>query len=275
MEHIRQAIERVRNPGPDHQPSRALGLDRQAPRFSPDLHGPLGDEAEPERRILLDEAHLEANRIVAHDDGDPRSKSFHILRTQVVQEMAAKSWQFLAVTSPTSKCQRTATAINLALSVARQPGRSILLVDMDLSKPKIANRLGLRCNKGLVSTLLGRTTLSEAIIPVTIGKYRLLVLPSEAAISNSSEWLASRAMSAVLQELRTSYRSSIVILDLPPILSGDDAISILPHMDCALFVTAIGVSTLSQVKACDEHLRATKVVRIIANKSRTAGPNGG
>jgi protein-tyrosine kinase len=271
MEHIRQAVERARNSGPAGQQSRLLGADQiQVLRMPPGRAG-AEDDVELGRCMPLDAKHLEANRIIAHDDGDSRSRSFHILRTQVVQEMGAKAWQFLAVTSPTSKCGRTTTAINLALSVARQPGRSVLLVDLNLSKPRIANRLGLRCDRGLAGTLAGRTTLSEAIIPVAVDKYRLLVLPSEAAISNSSEWLASRAMSSVLHELRTSYRSSMVIFDLPPMLPSDDAISVLPHMDCAVFVAAIGVSTLSQVKACDELLRSTTVVRIIVGKTRETG----
>jgi protein-tyrosine kinase len=269
MEHIRQALERVRgNSSPGNPQSQSLGSDRQAPC------GPLetGD-AEVECCAALDTTHLEAHRIVTHDDGDRRSNSFHILRTQVVQEMGPKGQQFLAVASPTSNCGRTATAINLALSMARQPGRSIVLVDLNLSKPKIANCLGLHCDRGLVSTLSGRTTLSEAVISVTVGKYRLLTLPCEAAMPNSSEWLGSRAMSSILQELKASYRSSIVIFDLPPILGSDDAISVLPHMDCALFVTAVGVSTLSEVKTCDEYLRSTQVVRIVVNKASLTSLN--
>jgi protein-tyrosine kinase len=58
-----------------------------------------------------------------------------------------------------------------------------------------------------------------------------------------------------------------VIFDLPPILRSDDAISVLPRMDCALFVTAVGVSTLSEIRICGEYLRSTEVVRIVVNKA--------
>ena len=44
--------------------------------------------------------------------------------------MHQNKWQVLAITSPTAGCGKTLTAINLALSVARQPECSALLVDM-------------------------------------------------------------------------------------------------------------------------------------------------
>ena len=64
-----------------------------------------------------------------------------MLRAQVLQSMDENGWQFLAVTSPTTGCGKSVTAINLALSVARQSERSVFLVDMDLQRPKIADYL--------------------------------------------------------------------------------------------------------------------------------------
>jgi Mrp family chromosome partitioning ATPase len=102
---------------------------------------------------------------------------------------------------------------------------------------------------------------------VAIGNYRLQVLPSESAIANSSELLASRSMSALMLQLKSLYRSSIVIFDIPPLLPSDDAISVLPHIDCGLFVIALGITTLSEVKTCQKYLEATEVLRIVVNNA--------
>src|SRR3974390_1366155 len=99
MEHIRQALKRVRsNPSPVN-PSpvgpQGLGAGRQSPE------GPLqssASEANIEQCTPLDAAHLEKNRIITHTLSDGRSRNFHILRTQLVREMDTKGWQFLAVT---------------------------------------------------------------------------------------------------------------------------------------------------------------------------------
>jgi Mrp family chromosome partitioning ATPase len=112
--------------------------------------------------------------------------------------------------------------------------------------------------------------LSDAIVEARIGKHKLLVLPCERSTSDSSEWMASRQISSLLQALRKDFSSHIIVVDLPPILPSDDAISILPQLDCALFVAAVGVSKLSDIEQCNKHLQAVEVVRVILNKATTA-----
>src|SRR5262245_43302998 len=105
------------------------------------------------RSVTLNAARLESRRIISYDVGDQRSKSFDVLRTQILQEMDRNNWQIIAVTSPTAGCGKTLTAINLAISIARQPERAALLVDMDLRKPQVARRLGVGSENGLVGVL--------------------------------------------------------------------------------------------------------------------------
>ena len=112
----------------------------------------------PAKEIPLDARHLEAQRIIAHDVRDPRSRAFDMLRTQILQSMDLKSWQFLGITSPTEGCGKSVVAINLALSIARQPERQVLLVDLDLQKPQVANYLGLKCDRGVLNVLAGHVT---------------------------------------------------------------------------------------------------------------------
>ena len=191
-----------------------------------------------------------------------------MLRTQILQPMDMKSWHLLGITSPTEGCGKTVVATNLALSIARQPDRSVLLVDMDLQKPKVASYLGLQCDQGLLSVLEGRTQLTNAIIPTRIRNQKLLVLPCEAATLRSSEWMASRAMSALLQDIRRNFPGWTVILDFPPILATDDFIVVAPQIDCVLFVVGAGLSTKTEIKECNKHLDTSSVVRIVVNKAQ-------
>ncbi len=255
MEHIRKAIERASVPKPEDQ---RLGSPYRQPWAAP-------GEPDADEGKRVDLAHLERQRIIAHDDADARSKHFHILRTQIMQTMDSRGWQTLAMVSPTPGCQATETAVNLAISIARQPDRSVLLVDFNLSESGVANCLGLECDAGVASVLLRSKPLAEALTPIMVGNYRLTVLPNDAPISNSSEWLASRAMASLLQELKAAFRSSIMIVNLAPILPSDDAISILPQMDCALFVTAAGITRRSDVKACERYLKTVEILRVLVH----------
>jgi protein-tyrosine kinase len=217
------------------------------------------------RSVALSKEHLESMRIVSFSKDNPHSRSFDMLRTQVLQSMDNGGWQIVAVTSATPGCGKTVTACNLALSIARLPERSVLLVDMDFRKPKVADYLGLRKSAGLFSVLEGRQTLIDAIVQVGTTNDHLLILPGESAKS-SSELMSSPAMDALLQTMKREFRSRIIILDLPPILAGDDVISILPKLQSVLLVAAAGSTSLADIKECNKHLNATPVVKVVVNK---------
>jgi protein-tyrosine kinase len=240
------------------------------PLFPPAQPGPnwlaMGSVLGQIRAVELNAARLESRRIISYDVADQRSKSFDVLRTQILQAMDRKGWQVLAVTSPTAGCGKTLTAINLAISIARQQERAALLVDMDLRKPQVARRLGISCENGLIGALEGQSSLSAAMVRAQIGRHEVLVLPAETTATDSSEWMASRAMREVLTTIKTDFRPWTVILDLPPMLLGDDVLAILPVVDCALLVTAVGTTTVAEVEECNRYLHATKVVRVVVNK---------
>lgn len=265
MDSIKQAVElaRAAEGAPRQGGSPSVGLS-DSPRPSPlDSHT---------RDVRLDASHLEATRIVAHGVSSHHGRYYDMLRTQVLQEMDKKSWQFLAVTSPTAGCGKSVTACNLAISIARLPERSVLLVDLDLRKPAVADYLGLGGNGGVLSVLEGRATLSAAVLQASIGPNSLLILPGSVPSSGSSEWMASQTMGTLLQAIKRDFRSRIVIFDLPPLLLGDDVISILPRMDAVVLVAGVGSTSVSDIKECQKHLQRTPVVRVVVNKAtETAG----
>jgi len=216
--------------------------------------------------IRLDEKRLERARIIAYAGGTPQGRYYDMLRTQVLQDMDKNGWQFLAVTSPTVGCGKTVTACNLALSIARLPERSAMLVDLDMHKPMVANYLGLGAGSGLLEVLEDRATLASAVVQAQFGPNQLVVLPGAQAASTSSEWMASQTMATLLQALKREFRSRVVIFDLPPMLVGDDVISVLPRMDAVLLVAGVGTTSLADIRECQKHLQRTRVVRVVANK---------
>lgn len=281
MEQIKQAVERAKASEPNER-LRPLAAPH-ATAVSPKAEKASRLAEEPDigqtgivgkfKEMKLDGRQLERSRIVAHNAADPRSKPFDMLRIQVLQQMDQKNWQFLAVTSPTAGCGKTVTSINLALSIARQSERSVLLVDLDLQRPAVANYLGIKCRQGLRSTLEGRSTLADAMIRTHVDNCELMVLPTESSTVHSSELIGSRIMNTMLQEIRRSFRSRTVIFDMPPILQGDEVLAVLPRIDCVLLVTAAGISTQHQIIECNKHLQSTEVVRLVLNKANepTAG----
>jgi protein-tyrosine kinase len=256
VDSIRQAIDLAR---------AAESVARSTPVSVPNPARP-GLQDPQFREVRLSEARLEQNRIVAHGVGTANGRYYDMLRTQVLQEMDKNSWQFLAVTSPTVGCGKTVTACNLAMSIARLSERSVLLVDMDMRKPMVADYLGLESDSGVVGVLQERRTLGTTLIEASIGPSKLLVLPGEAAATTSSEWMASQMMGTLLQTIKRDFRSRIVIFDLPPLLIGDDVISILPRMDAVLLVAGVMTTSVADIKESQKHLQRFNVLRVIVNK---------
>ena len=271
MDKIRQAVERAKGSriADTQLPPQQVGLPFLQPQFQSGDTIAAGPQIEG-KEIRLSGVHLESNRIIAHDIGDPRSKSFDMLRTQVLQSMESKSWRLLGVTSPTAGCGKSVVSINLAFSMARQKNRPVLLVDLDLQKPQVANYLGFSCDQGVLSTLEGKTDLHSSVIRARIGEQSLCVFPCESATLASSEWMASPAMDALLKQIRRDFRDWTVIFDLPPVLAGDDVITILPQIDSTLFVAAVGHTTVSDIKESNKHLETAPIIRFILNKSSEA-----
>jgi protein-tyrosine kinase len=261
MENIRQAIERAKWLV-EQQGGNSSEAPRKQSKYGRDAYeskGAVRGETE------LDLLHLQSRRIIAFDGKNPHSRAFDILRTEVLRSMDAKGWKILGITSPTPSCGKTLTAINLALSMARQPERQMFLADLDLRQPQVASCLGLQCTEGVLGIVEGRADVESATIRARAGVARLDVLPTTST-PDSSDLLSSSAMKTLLQDIAGHGQSRIVIVDLPPLLAGNDVISILPELDCVLLVAAIGTSKVSEIEECNRHLQTTDVVRFVLNK---------
>jgi protein-tyrosine kinase len=272
MENIRRAVERAKerqSAGAEHDGRIGSPLPRRQGIASVGFAFEIDVGIEETK---LDGAYLQSKRITSYDGNDRHSRFFDMLRTQVLQSMDLKGWKVLAITSPTPSCGKTLTAINLALSIARQPERSALLVDMDLRKPQVADCLGLKRDKGVLGVLEGQIALTSAVIQARVDNCKFEVLTT-ASTSHSSDLMSSSAMSTLLQDLRIGGQSRIVILDLPPLLTSDDVIAILPQVDCVLLVAAVGTSTVSEIEECNKHLQSVDLIRFVLNKVPESSTN--
>jgi protein-tyrosine kinase len=260
MERIKQAIQKARQ-----ESSRRVSADEPS-------HLPNGGQDElgavsytQTRVVELDEDHLEKNRIVSFSKRNYLSMHFDILRTQVLRKMDENGWRTLAIVSPTPECGKTVVAINLAMSIAHHTYKTAMLVDFDLRRPRVASYLGIQAEVSLNEVLAGDADIAEAM--VNPGLPKLVLLPTTRPVSKSSELLSSKKVAALIKELRERYPDRIVIFDLPPILRTDDAISLLPKIDCTLMVIGNGMVSESELEETMRHLQASNFLGTVLNKA--------
>jgi capsular exopolysaccharide synthesis family protein len=214
---------------------------------------------------------LREKRIVATNDLSIPANAYRILRTQVLQRMQANGWNTLAITSPGENEGKTLTAINLAISLAKEVTFTVLLVDANLRQPTVHEYFGLDLQPGLSDYLVHDRPLSELLINPA-GLDRFVLLPGGQPLANSSEMLNSPKMARLVEDLKTRYPKRIVLFDLPPLLSSSDALAFSPYVDAALLVLEDSKTQVEDAQHASNMLEKTPIVGTVLNKSRRAAP---
>ncbi|MDH5573318.1 MAG: CpsD/CapB family tyrosine-protein kinase [Gammaproteobacteria bacterium] len=264
MERIKQALELARQ---EREKSGGQVSASSSKKKSARSVTDLSIEYTETRTINLSPRELREKRIIV-EQNNSASDAYRLLRTQILQRLNEKSWNTLAITSPNAHSGKTTTAINLAISLAREVENTVLLVDANLRSPKINHYFDIHVENGLSDYLCDDVSLSEILIhPEGIPKF--VILPAGHVISNSSEMLSSPKMSRLVEELKHRYPSRIVLFDLPPLLESSDALAFLPNADATLMVIEDGGTKEHELRQAFELLQSNEVIGTVLNKAYT------
>ncbi len=219
------------------------------------------------RSVEMPIRELREKRIIV-DQKNTISDAYRLLRTQILQRLNEKNWNTLAVTSPDTGAGKTLTAINLAISLAREVDNTVLLVDANLRSPRIQKFFNFHTDSGLSDYLTKDVALGDLLVHPE-GIPRFVILPAGHAITNSSEMLSSPKMNQLVEELKHRYPSRIVLFDLPPLLESSDALAFIPTVDASLVVVEEGKTQENELRRSFEMLQNNEVIGTVLNKAYT------
>lgn len=205
-----------------------------------------------ERRLINEEYRAIKRKILSNAFG-PLSKTLD--RSNVVMVTSSKPGE-----------GKTFTAVNLALSIASEQDKTVLLVDADVLRPNVMKTLGSRNREGLIEYLLGeKQNISDVMLSTNIPKLKLIAAGKSHHLSN--ELLASEVMRATVDEFSTRYKDRIVIIDTPPLL-GINETSVLANLaGQAIVVCEEGRSKIHDIKNSVSHLNPEMAIGFVVNKS--------
>jgi protein-tyrosine kinase len=215
--------------------------------------------------VTLDAVTLERNRVLPQVADHAALRAYKILRTRLLQRLAANRWRSVAVTGTETGQGKTLTAINLAVALSQDPNTHVCLVDLDLQHPQIAAQMGIRCERGLGDYLLGEAEAPQVIY--NCGIPRLVVIPNTRMFEHSSEMLAGANTLELLRVIDTEMPRHIVIFDMPPLLMSDDVLTFAPNVDGVLLVVAEGQTQRAAVERSKELLAEMNLVGVVLNRS--------
>ncbi|MDT0202655.1 polysaccharide biosynthesis tyrosine autokinase [Nocardioides sp. AE5] len=214
--------------------------------------------------IFFDAAATKKAPSVSLDQATPWAEAYRVLRTNMQFVQVDSPTKVFVLTSSLPAEGKTTTAINLAVTMAMAEQR-VVLVEADLRRPLISERLGLVGAVGTTSVLVGKIGLDEALQPYE--DTGLQVLTSGPIPPNPSELLQSQAMDRLLNDLRERF--DVVIIDAPPLLPVTDAALIARQADGAFVVVRHGKTTKDQLAHAVERIEAVdaRVLGVVINRT--------
>ena len=183
----------------------------------------------------------------------PRAEAYRQLRTNLSYVDVVSRPKSIVITSALPGEGKSVTAVNLALTLATN-GVRVLLVDADMRKPRIGRYTGIDNRPGLTDVLIGRVPAQEAI---HAWRPNVSVLTSGDLPPNPSELLGSAEMRGLLQRLENTW--DIVILDSPPLLAVTDGAVLAKISSGTILVTRANRTTKDQTRAAVEALNTVGV----------------
>lgn len=172
----------------------------------------------------------------------------------------------IMVTSGRPSEGKTFTAANLALSIASEQDKTVLLVDADVLKPNVLRTLGLERRKGLMEYLMGEVEeVSEVLYPTNIDT--LKIIPAGKYDHRTTELLASQRMHDTVDEFANRYKDRVIIIDTPPLIGITESAVLANFAGQAVVVVEEGRSKLNDIKFSIERLNPEMAVGFVVNKS--------
>ena len=172
----------------------------------------------------------------------------------------------IMVTSSRPSEGKTFTATNLAMSIASEQDKTVLLVDADVLRPNVLNTLGLERRKGLMEYLTGDVdNISDVLYPTNIDK--LKIIPAGKSHHLSTELLASQKMHETVDEFANRYPDRIIIFDTPPLIGINESAILANFAGQAVVVVEEGKAKMGDVRMSVERLNPEMAIGFVVNKS--------
>lgn len=160
---------------------------------------------------------------------------------------------------------KTFTAVNLALSIALEQDKTVLLVDADVLKPSVSKTLEIGANVGLIEYLTGEEKDVSSVIYHT-NIENLKVIPAGLPHHLSNELLSSDKMLKLCKEFASRYPDRIVVFDCPPLLGVNETALMAEQCGQGVIVVEEYKSKVSEVKQAVDLLPETMAVGFVLNK---------
>lgn len=205
---------------------------------------------------LLGEIQVDPHIISAANSASAVAEQYRILKFNLQALGLRPGPKAIVVTSALNGEGKSVTAINLALTLARQERLRVLLVDADLRRSSMNRWLGLPEQTKGVSTILHQGGVVNGSL-IQLQSPSLTILPAGPSVERPTELLESSSMKRLLASLKAQF--DLILIDTPPVLAVADTGILAAQADGVLLVVRAGRTqrrTVVQAQTLLEQMKA-------------------
>jgi Mrp family chromosome partitioning ATPase len=263
--------------------STATRVERRpaAPRVASDDTGtlailPEGTRVEPMptsfaqlERVAFDAVACERHHVLLVEEKGGHTAqadaAYRMLRSRVQHRIRSASWTCIGMTSPGPGEGKTVTTLNLAICIAREKQRPVYLIDLDLRSPSVLEYCGIQPPQSLARFFTDHLPPEQVLFATDVGN--LVIAGARAPAANASELLATQRLEQLLAHVRARSPDALIIIDLPPVMSTDEALVVAPRTDAMFLIISEGRTRRDALKRSLDQLGDFNVAGIILNRS--------
>jgi tyrosine-protein kinase Etk/Wzc len=182
-------------------------------------------------------------------DKNPKSlisEAFRNIRTNLAFINTNEGAKVIAITSTVSGEGKTFVAINLAGIIAFS-GKKVIILDLDMRKPKIHLGFGATNFNGMSTILIGRDSIENCVQKSTVDN--LDFITAGPIPPNPAELIISKKMEDIIETLKLTY--DMIVIDNPPVGLVTDGISIIQKADFPIYIFRADYSKKQYIQIVD------------------------
>jgi capsular exopolysaccharide synthesis family protein len=206
--------------------------------------GVIGKSAEAKKEYLVVHSHPQSLA----------AEAFRVIRTNLSYFAPKSSSKVILFTSTISGEGKTFCAVNTATILARAK-KKVVIVDLDLHKPKQATAWNMTNDVGVTSYIVGKATLKDTLKDTPVENLKVIL--SGPKSPNASELILDNMMDQLIQELKQHF--DYVILDMPPVGLLSDALVMMKQSDLNLYVMKAGYSKKDFVEVAHQLMEKNNI----------------
>jgi tyrosine-protein kinase Etk/Wzc len=186
------------------------------------------------------------------------SEAFRVIRTNLSYFSPKVNSKVALFTSFMPGEGKTFNAINTGTILAKAK-KKVVLIDLDLHKPKQANAFNLKNDIGVTSFLVGKASLTEIIRETPVEN--LHVILTGPRTPNASELIVDPMLEDLINQLKTTY--DFIILDTPPAGLLSDALNLMKLSDINIFVLKAGFTRKEAIEAANQIVEKNDIKHMV------------